>query len=52
MVETQVKFVVVCHHKRIDAARVLCDRLNAHMLIDYEDHGAIGVDTQPYPPRC
>ncbi|HHT1039622.1 TPA: hypothetical protein ACTYJK_004747, partial [Enterobacter hormaechei] len=40
MVETQVKFVVVGHHKRIDAAKELCGILDAHMLIDYEDHGA------------
>ncbi|MBL5919821.1 hypothetical protein I7V28_01560 [Lelliottia amnigena] len=40
MVSTQVKFVVVGHHKRIDAAKGLCGILDAHMLIDYEDHGA------------
>lgn len=38
--ETQVKFVVVAHHKRIKAARKLCGRLDAHLLIDYDDHGA------------
>lgn len=40
MVETQVKFVVVAHHKRAGAARALCGRLDAHLLIDHDEHGA------------
>ncbi|ELE6461963.1 hypothetical protein EKN41_23105 [Enterobacter hormaechei] len=40
MVETQVKFVVVGHHSRIDHALCLAMRLDAHLLIDYGNHGA------------
>lgn len=40
MVETQVKFVVVGHHSRIDHAQCLAMRLDAHLLIDYGNHGA------------
>ncbi|VDZ82834.1 hypothetical protein U0026_09870 [Kluyvera intermedia] len=40
MVETQVKYVVVGHHSRIDHALCLAMRLDAHLLIDYGNHGA------------
>lgn len=40
MVETQVKFVVVGHHSRIDHAHRLSAMLDAHLLIDYGNHGA------------
>ncbi|WP_320725985.1 hypothetical protein [Enterobacter ludwigii] len=40
MVETQVKFVVVGHHARIGHAQRLAALLNAHLLIDYGNHGA------------
>lgn len=40
MVETQVKFVVVGHNSRIDHALCLAMRLDAHLLIDYGNHGA------------
>ncbi|EMB4295872.1 hypothetical protein U9D55_004222 [Enterobacter roggenkampii] len=40
MVETQVKFVVIGHHSRIDHALCLAMRLDAHLLIDYGNHGA------------
>lgn len=40
MVETQVKFVVVGHHSRIDHALCLAMRLDAHLLVDYGNHGA------------
>ncbi|NHA10119.1 hypothetical protein [Enterobacter roggenkampii] len=40
MVETQVKFVVVGHHSRIDHAHRLAAMLDAHLLIDYGNHGA------------
>ncbi|MFY0451731.1 hypothetical protein ACOMFI_06525 [Enterobacter cloacae complex sp. YD70/O97D2] len=40
MVETQVKFVVVGHHSRIDHALCLAMRLDAHLLIDDGNHGA------------
>lgn len=40
MVETQVKFVVVGHHSRIDHALCLAMRLDGHLLIDYGNHGA------------
>ena len=38
--EAQVKFVVVGHHSRIDHAQCLAMRLDAHLLIDYGNHGA------------
>lgn len=38
--ETQVKFVVVGHHSRIDSAHRLATMLDAHLLIDYGNHGA------------
>lgn len=40
MVEAQVKFVVVGHHTRIGHAQRLAVLLNAHLLIDYGNHGA------------
>lgn len=40
MVETQVKFVVVCHHSRVTSAASLADELGAHLLIDEGSHGA------------
>ena len=40
MVETQVKYVVAGHHSRIDHALCLAMRLDAHLLIDYGNHGA------------
>ncbi|MFV8058859.1 hypothetical protein KY275_16515 [Enterobacter hormaechei] len=40
MVETQVKFVVVGHHSRIGHAQRLAALLDAHLLIDYGNHGA------------
>ncbi|HED1620095.1 TPA: hypothetical protein R4T04_001680 [Enterobacter asburiae] len=40
MVETQVKFVVVGHHSRIHHAHRLAAMLDAHLLIDYGNHGA------------
>ncbi|EPR9083346.1 hypothetical protein ACU9CW_003931 [Cronobacter dublinensis] len=40
MVETQVKFVVVGHHSRLDSAALLAGELGAHLLIDEGNHGA------------
>ena len=40
MVETQVKYVVAGHQSRIDHALCLAMRLDAHLLIDYGNHGA------------
>ncbi|HID0999801.1 TPA: hypothetical protein ACXDE7_002720 [Enterobacter roggenkampii] len=40
MVETQVKFVVVGHHSRIGHAQRLAALLDAHLLIDGNNHGA------------
>lgn len=40
MVSTQVTFCVVGHHQRRDMATRLADMLDAHLLIDEEDHGA------------
>lgn len=40
MVETQVKFVVVGHHSRIGHAQRLAALLDAHLLIDDDNHGA------------
>ena len=38
--ETQIKFVVVGHHSRREMSTRLAALLNAHLLIDEEDHGA------------
>ncbi|WP_063841180.1 hypothetical protein [Enterobacter hormaechei] len=40
MVAEEIKFVVVGHHSRIDHALCLAMRLDAHLLIDYGNHGA------------
>lgn len=40
MMLTDIKFVVVGHHSRIDHALCLAMRLDAHLLIDYGNHGA------------
>lgn len=40
MVSAQVSFCVVGHHQRRDMATRLADMLDAHLLIDEEDHGA------------
>lgn len=40
MVEAQVKFVVVAHHERSEAAMLLANEIDAHLLIDEGNHGA------------
>lgn len=40
MVETQVKFVVVSHHERSEAAVLLANEIDAHLFIDEGYHGA------------
>ena len=40
MMLTDIKFVVVGHVSRIDHALCLAMRLDAHLLIDYGNHGA------------
>ena len=40
MVEAQVKFVVVAHHERSEAAALLANEINAHLFIDEGNHGA------------
>lgn len=40
MVETQVKFVVVSHHERSEAAVLLANEIDAHLFIDEGNHGA------------
>lgn len=40
MVEAQVKFVVVSHHERSEAAVLLANEIDAHLFIDEGYHGA------------
>ncbi|MCE1523688.1 hypothetical protein LWU38_10250 [Enterobacter hormaechei] len=40
MVEAQVKFVVVAHHERSEAAALLANEIDAHLFIDEGNHGA------------
>lgn len=40
MVEAQVKFVVVSHHERSEAAILLANEIDAHLFIDEGNHGA------------
>lgn len=38
--ETQIKFVVVGHHKRFASADLLANDVGAHLLLDEGEHGA------------
>ncbi|KLQ85201.1 hypothetical protein ABF62_11925 [Enterobacter hormaechei subsp. steigerwaltii] len=40
MVEAQIKFVVVAHHERSEAAMLLANEIDAHLFIDEGNHGA------------